>query len=464
MPPSYLILFSLFISTSQGFEFPKCSDTCMHFFPNLSNSFAHGYDPNKKVKIEKPKIVTNERKKRHSADEEKPDPDDVDLSDHPVNAHEDVVCYGHACMQKWDDYDKFITPYEETVYGKDTQLPVHFAMTVFAVETLHGSIWMDFMIEMTWEDNRINICLCDDYDNIRDAVFPRDILEHIFVPDIVFLDAMQDDRPGGDSGSMGIWMTEFTGGTRVLFKRRMSMTLSCFLNFRWFPDDVNACPVLLTAGLDHVYRVNLIMTALPHARHLTRGEEFFFNLEELPDYIGTQSFTPYTKYGVSKVQHFTGFQVVMRRKISEVRLYNHYLSYFVHIIAMLVLVPLRHQKLTPLGLLGLAISAVYTHLFAGGMVDWRLKLNFRAFPSLYIFALIQTGLTMCLQSRFESRYISVFFDGVCFAGMLLYWNTMTGVFFSTESFPNICPDLHKTREGNYCIHNIQTSMGGPVAV
>ena len=53
----------------------------MHFFPNLSNSFAHGYDPNKKIKIEKPNIITNERKKRHS-DEEKPDPDDVDLSDH----------------------------------------------------------------------------------------------------------------------------------------------------------------------------------------------------------------------------------------------------------------------------------------------------------------------------------------------------------------------------------------------
>ena len=460
MWPCYLILFTQYILTSHGFEFPECSETCMHFFPNLSNSFAHGYDPNKKIKIEKPNIITNERKKRHS-DEEKPDPDDVDLSDHLVNAHEDVLCYGHACMQLWDDYDKFITPYEETVYGKDTQLPVHFAMTVFAIETGHGSIWMDFMMEITWEDNRLNICLCDDSDNIRDTVFPRDILDHIFVPDLVFLDAMQEDRPSADSGSLGIWMTEFTGGTRVLFKRRMSMTLSCFLNFRWYPDDVNACPVLLSAGLDHVFRVNLIMNALPHARHLTRGEEFFFSIEELPDYIGSQSFTPYTKYGVSEVQHFTGFQVVMRRKLATLRIYDHYLTFFVHVIAVLVLVPLRHQRLTPLGLLGIAIGAVYTHLFEGGMVDYRLKLNFKAFPGIYLFALCQTGFTMLLQSHCKSRYVSVFFDGVCFAGMLLYWNTVTGG-FSAESLPNQCPDLYRSREGNYCIHNSWANIGARV--
>ena len=457
---SVLILLTTFILSSHGFEFPDCSKTCMHFFPNLSNSFAQGYDPTKTVKIEKPNIVTNERKKRHShSHEEKQNLKEVDLSDHPLHVHEDVLCYGHSCIQLMDDYDRFITPYEETVYGKDTNLPVHFAMTVFAIETGHGDIWLDFMIEMTWEDNRLKVCLCDDSDNIRDTVYPREILDHLFVPDIVFLDAIQEDKPSVESGGLGIWMTEFTGGTRVLFKRRMSMSLSCFLNFRWYPEDVNACPVLLSTGLDHVFRVNLIMTSLPHTRHIARGEEFFYSVEELPDYIGSQTFIPYTRYGVSDVQHFTGFRVVIRRKIGQPRIYDHYLNYFVLVISLLLLLPLRHQRLTPLGLLGIAIGAVFMHLFEGEMVDYRLRNSFRAFPGLYFFVLVETGITMWLQSYFKSRFVSVFFDGVSFIGALLWWFIMTNAMSIDPwvSMANQCPDMYRSKEGNYCIHNTQAN-------
>ena len=455
----YFILMTPYILRSHGFEFPDCSKTCMHFFPNLSNSFAEGYDPTKPVKIEKPNIVTNERKKRHGGQEEKLNPNEVDLSDHPLHVHENAICYGHSCIELMDDYDRFITPYEETVYGKDTHLPVHFAMTVFAIELQHGSLWLDFMIEMTWEDNRLKVCLCDDSANFRDTVYPREILDHLFVPDVVFLDAIQEDKQSAGAGGLGIWMTEFTGGTRVLFKRRMSIDLSCFLNFRWYPEDVNACPVLLSTGLDHVFRVNLIMSSLPHTRHITRGEEFFYSVEELPDYIGSQTFTPYTKYGVSDVQHFTGFLVVARRKLSQPRIYEHYLSYFVHVIALLLLVPLRHQRFTPMGLLGIAIGAVYMHLFEAEIVDFRLRNIFRAFPGLYLFVLIETMITMRLQNKFK-WYVSVLFDGVSFVGALLYWNTMTGLFTSdpwAAYLANTCPDLYRSREGNYCIHNSQAN-------
>ena len=448
-----LIILSINILASDGFQFPDCSITCSQFFPNLSSSFAHGYDPTKRDKIEKPNIVTNERKKRH-LHEGKRNPNEVDLSDHHVHAHEDVLCYGHACILLEDDYDRFITPYEETVYGKDTELPVHFAMTVFAIETGHGNIWLDFMIEMTWEDNRLKVCLCDDSDNIRDTVFPRDILDHIFVPDVVFLDAMQHDRPSQESGSVGVWMTEFTSGTRVLFKRRMSMTLSCFLNFRFYPEDVNACPVLLTAGLDHVFRVNMVMSSLPHMKHIARGEEFLYTVEELPEFIGNgkQTFVPYTKYGVSDEQNYAGFLVVMRRKASHSHIYDHFLSYFVSILVCLLLVPLRHQRFSPMGLFGIAIGAVIMHLFENEIVDYKMRTAIRYFPAIYFSVLIVTGITIQLQVHFKSRYVSIIFDGICAVGLLIYWNLVTGFAFKLG---DICPDQYRSKEGNFCIHNAQ---------
>ena len=413
----FLVLSTFIVFKSYAFEFRECSETCMSFFPNLSNTFAQGYDPTKSFKIMKPNIATKNKRNRRHLHEEELAPSVVDLSDHPLHVHENYVCYGRACIEFMDDYDKFITPYEETVYGRDIMLPVHFAMTVFAFSVSHGTFWMDFMLEMTWEDNRLKLCLCDDQDNIRDTIFPREILDKVFVPDIVFLDSIQADRMDVALGQQGIWLTEFTGGLRLLYKRRMTMTMACFLNFRWYPLDVNACPVLLSTGLDHVFRVNLIMTSVPHNRHIRRGESFYFNVEPLPEYIGSQSFKPYTRYGISNVQHFTGFSVIIRRKTTPPRIYDQYLTYFAYIISLLMLVPLRNQKLSAMGLIGIGIGTVYTHFFQDEIVDYELRNAFRVFPGLYFFVLCQTGVTMFLASHCKSRYPSGIF---CISVKLLW--------------------------------------------
>ena len=85
---------------------------------------------------------------------------------------------------------------------------------------------------MTWEDDRLRLCKCEDDTNEREAIFPQRVLSRIFVPDILFLDAITAESFVGYENSHGIWLNQFDKGVRVLWKKKLAMAIACDMNTR----------------------------------------------------------------------------------------------------------------------------------------------------------------------------------------------------------------------------------------
>ena len=400
MIPRILII----ISISSGYEYHDCSEICMKYYSNLTYSYADGYNPHIDTPIKKPKQVTHERVFPSDRGKEKERP--FGMSQEPPWHHHDnnFLCYGGSCLELEEDYDLKVMPYEESSFGNDAFLPVHVAMSIYVIDAEDGLVFLEFEMEVTWEDDRMRLCQCQDDVNTRDAIFPPNVLDKLYVPDVIFLDALQPEHYVYHRNRFGVWLTQFDSGVRVLWKRQMEINLMCDMNSRWYPNDVNACPVIITNELHNAHRLNLIMDTLPLINHVARSQEWHFGIEPLP-VSGDKSFASYTKFGVSDLQYYTGFRIIIARKIVPPEIYTIFVNYLVYLLALVELVPMQQEKLTVLGFFLMAIAEMFDGILGAVPLFRELYVALKLFGPVYLFFLLTIGISLVIVNSSQNRYV-----------------------------------------------------------
>ena len=124
---------------------------------------------------------------------------------------------------------------------------------------------------------------------------------------------------------------------------------------RWVPYDVNACPVIITTDLNNAHRINVIMDILPQSSHIAKNREWHFGLEPLP-FNREKTFMAFSKFGVDDLQYYTGFRVIVLRQLVPPKIFTVFVTFFVFLMCLLMLLPLKHEKLTCIGIFIMASS------------------------------------------------------------------------------------------------------------
>jgi len=452
-----LLLLSTIFSVVLSYEYHECNEVCIKYYSNLTQSLAGGENPFDHGSIKRPIFS---RTKRHSGDDDDDHDDDFGIStEPPLHQHENFICYGGSCLERQEDYDINVMPYEESSFGQDAYLPVHIAMSIYVLDVGHGQLDMQFVLEVTWEDDRLRLCKCEDDTNEREAIFPQRVLSRIFVPDILFLDAITAESFVGYENSHGIWLNQFDKGVRVLWKKKLAMAIACDMNTRWVPYDVNACPVIITTDLHNAHRINVIMDILPQSSHIAKNREWHFGLEPLP-FNREKTFMAFSKFGVDDLQYYTGFRVIVLRQLVPPKIFTVFVTFFVFLMCLLMLLPLKHEKLTCIGIFIMASSEMIDEVMEHEPNFLDLYYALGNFTWAIIYFLFVIMISMWIENRFESGRRAALFDTVCAIFAFIYWLFVGMASLDIRQLSLMCSDDQKTSmnvEGlgtmGLCIHN-----------
>ena len=329
----------------------RCRLPCMKFYPNLTSSWAFGYDPdNRHPVLDLPETEKGRVKREDNT---------------TIREEKQYLCYGGACLIKEADYDIFSLPGQEESTAEEVYNPIYVGMLIsfIDVEEHNQELKMDFELEVEWEDNRLELCICED-DNIdRYAIFPRNLVRRIFTPDIVFMDAVLPEEVNDMRNNYGMWVSQLHGdhGVSIMWKLKMTVTFVCHLNFEWYPWDVNACPIIITSDFNNYNIMNIIMNNLPDIGHVSNNIRWNFNIEPLVS-DKEAKFAAFSSHGVSDTQRYTGFRVLIMRKLVPPQIYIDFLHLMVVWMGFITLLPLYKDRLATLGTFLIAMGEMFTEL------------------------------------------------------------------------------------------------------
>merc|ERR1719318_1788606 len=112
-------------------------------------------------------------------------------------------CYGGDCLYLSEDYDRFSAPN----MSADTSLPhqVELVTTIFSISNIdidEGMFEVEIWLQLSWQDNRMRACQCQDRGNRKVLQLSGDLDKFIWIPDLDMLNLLEMEYEV-DSSSMG---------------------------------------------------------------------------------------------------------------------------------------------------------------------------------------------------------------------------------------------------------------------
>ena len=347
-----------------------------------------------------------------------------------------------------------------------------------------GQLGVDLFLHLTWTDNRLKLCNCDDFNNDHQTVFHTQFLEKIFVPDIVFVDAVEP--PIIDYGQLNdiIWVTQddlakkTPRGVRITWRQRMNVILPCNWNMKWFPQDVNMCPILVSAEFDHSSLIEITIGRPPNLdEDHPKVDKFWVYAYQQFRTDTDLSFPAYTRFGISKRQNYTGFQVVFRRDNVEggfhVDLTKDLFPWILLIFGSLTVAPATRKLFSWCITLKL-IGGIISDSLTPDPKDPRLLYYVTHYHYIFVWFFFLLCISLYLDNVFLNRKIAFFFRLTAVAAAALYWFYVVAApaWPPWEDLANTCPDHQKLYNVSWsrpsktvqnmpglCIHNLREGVG-----
>ena len=447
----------------------RCRLPCMKFYPNLTTSWAFGYNREPRPRVFKNLAITDSnvsnsrdfRQRRGTSDEDAT----KEHGDEDEKPSKEYVCYGGACLAMDDDYDLFSLPGQEESAAEEVHNPIYVGMLIsfIDVDETDQEVIMDFELEVEWEDNRLELCICEDDSIDRYAIFPRQLTKRIFTPDIVFLDAIQPEEVNEMRNNYGMWVSQLERGVSIMWKLKMKVTFTCHLNMMWYPWDVNACPIIMTSDFNNYNIMNIIMSQIPDVKHVTNNIKWNYHIEPLVS-DGEARFKAFSKHGASEYQRYTGFRVLVMRKLVPPQIYIDFLHLVIVWMGFITLLPLYKERLATLGTFLIAMGEMFTEVLKEipEKNHKEIQRDLNNFYPVYLAFLFELGFVQFIQNQFKSKYLSICVDVVFVLVIWAYWYFLT--YFAEDpmfQLSKMCPDSQKTSlmstdfiKYDYCIHNM----------
>ena len=356
----------------------------------------------------------------------------------------------------------------------------------FDVREAAGQLGVDLFLHVTWTDNRLKVCNCDDFNNDHSTVFNINFLEKIFVPSVAFVDAVEPVMIDyGDLNDI-IWIThddisrDDPRGARIVWRQRMNVILPCNWNMKWFPQDVNMCPILFSSEFDFSHRLNLTIGRYPDLDedHPKVDKYWVYAYERLrTDSVHKHNFQAYTRFGIEDRQNYTGFQVVFRRDSVDggfhVDLTKDLFPWILLIFGSLTVAPATRKL----------FSWCITLKLIGGIIgdalnpdpkDPRLLYYATHYHYIFVWFFFLLCLSLYIDNVSSDRKVAFFFRLIAVAAAALYWFLVVAApaWPPWRDLANSCPEHQKLYNVNWsrpsktvqnmpglCIHNLREGEG-----
>jgi len=268
-----------------------------------------------------------------------------------------TMCYGGDCLYLSEDYDRFSAPN----MSADTSLPhqVELVTTIFSISNIdidEGMFEVEIWLQLSWQDNRMRACQCQDRGNRKVLQLSGDLDKFIWIPDLDMLNLLEMEYEVDSSSMGGIKVVSHEHSAGVLYDIRLDAVISCHFVASWFPFDNNIC--LLMIGVGHPASEMLIsMHEQPHLK-MNYSSGYSISIQRLPVLKTKQQFTV-SRYSTKGEFQSIGFGIGFKRDDHSIMDEYTAIIGVMIIMSTLSLVLPHSDRLGPIGIILLGALTVY---------------------------------------------------------------------------------------------------------